>query len=88
MVRVELLHHEGCPRAEAARRVVEDCVRELGVHATVIDRLARYPSPSVLVDGVDVMGTPGDGTPVDACRLDVPTAERVADALRSASSSG
>jgi hypothetical protein len=39
----------------------------------------------VLVDGRDVMCAPGDGTPIEACRLDVPTRERVTDALRSAS---
>lgn len=84
-IRVELLHHEGCPLAAAARRVVDECVHELGVDAVVIEQIARYPSPSVLVDSIDVMGSPADDAPVDACRLDVPTHERVAAALRSAS---
>lgn len=87
-VRVEVLHHEGCPLFAAAMELVRDCVHELGVNAVIVERVARYPSPTVLVDGRDVMGVPGDGTPADACRLDVPTRERVADALRSASSSG
>ena len=86
-VRVEVLHHEACPLFTPALELVRDCVRELGVDAVVSERVARYPSPTVLVDGCDVMGVPGDGTPVDACRLDVPTRERLADALRSASSS-
>lgn len=85
-VRVEVLHHEGCPLFAPALELVRDCVRELGIDAIVSERVARYPSPTVLVDGRDVMGAPGDGTPVDACRLDVPTRERVADALRTASS--
>jgi hypothetical protein len=87
LVRVELLRHDGCPRAAQVRELVEDCVQELGVDAVVTDRVARYPSPSLLVDGVDVMGDPGDGVPVDACRLDVPTRVRVVAALRAASSS-
>ena len=86
-VHVEVLHHEGCPLFAPALELVRDCLRELGIDAVVSERVARYPSPTVLVDGRDVMGAPDDGTPVDACRLDVVTRERVADALRSASSS-
>ncbi|MFB9386494.1 alkylmercury lyase [Pseudonocardia petroleophila] len=86
-VRVEVLHHEGCPLFASALELVRDCVREEGVDAVISERVARYPSPTVLVDGRDVMGDPRDATDVDACRLDVPTRERVADALRSASSS-
>ncbi|HTK67466.1 MAG TPA: alkylmercury lyase [Pseudonocardia sp.] len=86
-VRVEVLHHDGCPRFPVALDLVRDCVLELGVDAVISERVARYPSPTVLVDGRDVMGVLGDGIPADACRLDVPTRERVAEALRSASSS-
>jgi hypothetical protein len=66
--------------------LVRDCLREVGVDAIVTARVAHYPSPTVLVEDRDVMGLPGGGVPVDACRLDVPTRERVAGALRSASS--
>lgn len=86
-VRVEVLHHEGCPLFTPAVALVRDCVRELGVDAVLTERVARYPSPTVLVDGRDVMGVPGDGTPADACRLDVPTRKRVIDALRAAAAS-
>jgi hypothetical protein len=55
-IRVELLHHEGCPLAAGARRVVDECVREVGVDAVVTEKIARYPSPSVLVDSIDAMG--------------------------------
>lgn len=85
VVRVEVLRHEGCPLAAAALDLVRDCVRELGVDAIVSERVARWPSPTVLVNGLDVMGVPVGGTPTDACRLDVPTRERVSDAVRSAS---
>jgi hypothetical protein len=86
-VRVELLHHEGCPLAPAARRVVDECIQQLDIDADVTDRVARYPSPTVLVNGVDVMGDPAITTEVDACRLDVPTRDRVTAALRAAASS-
>ena len=85
-VHVEVLHHEGCPLFASALELVRDCVRESGVDAVLSERVAQYPSPTVLVEGRDVMGVPGDGMPVDACRLDLPTRDRVVDALRSASS--
>jgi hypothetical protein len=86
-VRVELLRHEGYPMADDVRKLAEDCVQELSLDAVVTDRVARYPSPSLLVDGVDVMGAPGDSALLDACRLDVPIRARLAAALQAASSS-
>ena len=80
-MQIELLHHEGCPLADAARELVSDCLRQLGLDEPIIDRVARYPSPSVLVNGVDVMGVPSQVGGADACRLDVPTRDRVLAAL-------
>ena len=81
--RVELLTAPDCPNAEAARSLVAECLAESGLDASVVERVGRYRSPTILVDGVDVMGTPG---PVagDACRLDVPSRERVLAALTAA----
>jgi hypothetical protein len=39
-----------------------------------------YPSPSILVNGVDVMGDPGYR--VASCRLDVPTRAAILKTLR------
>lgn len=81
-MRIELLTSPGCPNADAARRVVTDCLATMGIDVPVIDRVGSYPSPTVLVDGVDVM-RPEAGAPIgDACRLDLPTSHRVLDALR------
>jgi alkylmercury lyase len=56
----------------------------LGLDMPIIDRIGRFASPTVLVDGVDVM-CPGAGAPIgDACRLDLPTPQHVLDALRAA----
>lgn len=52
---IELLTSPGCPNAKAARKVVTDCLTTLGIDVPIIDRVGRYPSPTVLVDGVDVM---------------------------------
>lgn len=80
-MRVELLLAPGCPHADAARPVVTDCLAQLGVTAPVVETVGRYPSPTVLVDGEDVMGRPAESQ-MDACRLDLPTSDRVAAALR------
>jgi hypothetical protein len=81
---VEFLASQGCPNAAAARRLLGDCLREVGIAQDVlVERIGGYPSPTVLVDGVDVM-TPGTELTADVCRLDLPTRERVLAALRSA----
>ncbi|MGV9294218.1 MULTISPECIES: alkylmercury lyase [Amycolatopsis] len=79
-IRVELLTAPDCPNADAARSLVTGCLAESGLDTTIVERVGRYRSPTILVDGVDVMGTPGS-VAGDACRLDVPTRERVLAAL-------
>jgi hypothetical protein len=81
-MRVELLLAPDCPHAELARTVLDGCLAQLGLTLAVHERVGDYPSPTVLVEGVDVMNdTPG--TPRgQACRLDVPTTPRVLAALR------
>jgi hypothetical protein len=79
-VRVALLTVPDCPNAEAARRTLRACLAELGIEAPVTERVGAFPSPSILVDGRDVMGRPAlTGA---TCRLDLPTRARVLAALR------
>src|SRR3954447_12140318 len=54
-MRVELLHFEGCPLAPAAYRLVRQCLTALGIPDPVLVRVGDWPSPTVLVDGTDVM---------------------------------
>ena len=76
-MRIELLSSPGCPHAVVAKNTITDCLSTLGIHVPIIDRVGRYPSPTVLVDGIDVM-RPETGAPIgDACRLDLPTPQRV-----------
>ena len=71
-----------CPNAATARAVLTRCLDRLGVAVPVQERVGDYPSPTILVGGVDVM-TEACGAPaVRACRLDVPTTSRVLAALR------
>jgi hypothetical protein len=81
-VRVELLTSPACPNAGGARALVDACLARLGLDVAVVERVGDYPSPTVLVNGVDVM-TPGrEVPPVRACRLDLPTAPRILRALQ------
>ncbi|WP_395308951.1 alkylmercury lyase [Mycobacterium sp. AMU20-3851] len=83
-MRVELLTSPECPTAAAARRLLAECLSEVGIaDDVVVERVGGYPSPTVLVDGVDVM-KPDTELAADACRLDLPTRDRVLAALISA----
>ncbi len=79
MVRVELQHVPGCPHADAARALLRECLAELELDVPFHDNEGEYPSPTILVDGEDVMGAPA--SQAAACRLDVPTRQRVLAAL-------
>jgi hypothetical protein len=82
-VRVEVLYAGDCPHAADALLLVRRCADRLGVPAiAVVAREGDYPSPTVLVDGRDVMGRPPAWT--RGCRLDLPTEERVLSALAEA----
>lgn len=79
---VELLLAPDCPNAAAARAVLAACLDRLGLDLPVRERVGAYASPTILVDGVDVMtGEPG-APPVQACRLDLPTQTQVLAALQ------
>ena len=83
MIQVELLHSADCPHVDSARRLLRTCLSEVGVEADIEEREGAYPSPTILVNGEDVMGRPP--TPEASCRLDIPTHERLLEALRVAS---
>ena len=81
-MRIELLTSPGCPNAETTRKILADCLSSLGIDEPIIDRVGTHPSPTVLIDGVDVM-RPAAKAPIgDACRLDLPTPQHILDALR------
>lgn len=71
-----------CPNVEPVRAAVHACLAELGLPPRVMERVGEFPSPSVLVNGVDVMQGGGHGGA--SCRLDLPTAGDVRAALRKA----
>jgi hypothetical protein len=78
-MKVELLYVPGCPNVNNARLLLRACLHEVGLEASIEEREGDYPSPTILLDGQDVMGSPA--SVAAACRLDVPTRERVLAAL-------
>ncbi|HCT77916.1 MAG TPA: alkylmercury lyase [Micromonosporaceae bacterium] len=86
-MRVELLLAPDCPLADAARLVVSESTNQLGLKVSVAERIGDFPSPTVLVDGIDVMTGSAGAQHIQACRLGVPTISRMLEALRQAISS-
>lgn len=85
-IRIELLSAPGCPNVEPTRSLLTSCLTELGLgDVALIERVGSFRSPTVLVNGVDVMSSTA-GPPVgDACRLDLPDRRRVLAAIRATS---
>jgi Alkylmercury lyase len=81
-VRVELRSVPDCPSLGQVREALYAALADLGLPAVVTEVVGDYPSPSVLINGVDVTGASGDGPA--ACRLDLPTGEQIRVALRRA----
>lgn len=77
---VELRSSPGCPNVDSVRRELFAVLAELGLPPEVNEVVGDFPSPTVLVNGVDVMG--GDGEGSAGCRLDLPSAEQIRAALR------
>ena len=80
-MRVELLHHHGCPYAHAAHQLIEQCLRTLAIATPILVRVGDNPSPTILINGIDVMRPTHPVAPGSACRLDVPTRDRLLDNL-------
>jgi len=80
-MQIEFLHFNGCPHVVETKQLLVDCLDEIGrVDVQIDDREGDFPSPSIIIDGRDVMGAPTIFAP--CCRLDPPTRERVLAALR------
>lgn len=81
---IEFLYFDGCARAPAARGLLDRCLEKLGLTIAVDARTWDGPSPTIRINGVDVMAVPPPH--VRACRLDIPTEEGLLDALERARS--
>ncbi|MFI7025103.1 alkylmercury lyase [Micromonospora sp. NPDC049900] len=79
---IELRSVPDCPNLGPARQALHAALADLALPPVVTELVGDYPSPSVLINGVDVMGGIGDGAA--SCRLDLPTDQRIRAALQHA----
>jgi hypothetical protein len=77
---IQLFYLPGCPHAEPARVLLRRCLARLGLELSVEENVGDYPSPTIMIHGVDVMGS--SGISGQACRIDVPTEEKLMAALQ------
>jgi hypothetical protein len=76
---LQILHVPDCPNVEDMRRRIERALTTLGLSATVAEIEGSFPSPTLLVNGTDVIPRPD--APLAACRLDLPSEAQIFAAL-------
>ncbi len=78
--RVHVLQVPGCPLVDRLRQLLDECSAAAGVRLDVEVLVGDYPSPTLVVGGLDVAtgAPPGQGA---YCRLDLPTRTQVLEAL-------
>jgi hypothetical protein len=80
--RLQILQVADCPLVGRLVDEVRACFTNCGVREQVEIVVGDYPSPTLVVDGVDVStGRPVQGGP--CCRLDLPSSEQICDAVLS-----
>ena len=78
-MKIELLSVPDCPNVSRVRALLHTCVDRQEMRVEVVERVGDFPSPTVLIDGIDIMGAPvGTGA---RCRLDLPAEEQILAAL-------
>lgn len=82
-VRVEILHVPECALLQRARELVATGLAATSVPGATVECVpGDYPSPTILVNGMDVSGR--DLAPGAVCRLDLPSEEQLRAALAQA----
>ena len=83
-IRAHILQVPDCPLVEELHALVVECLTSLGTEGTVETTVGGYPSPTLVIDGLDV----ATGRPVEdrvCCRLDLPSRQQVLAALQRSS---
>lgn len=79
-MRIQLWHGPDCPLAERLRTSLHQCLRRTETPAEVEESVGDYPSPTLVIDGLDV--ATGRAPASEACcRLDLPTDTQIQAAL-------
>ena len=102
-MRIEILYFDGCPHHAPTVELARDVITELGLDAEIqevavhnesdADRMHFIGSPSVRVDGADIVpGADDQGRFGLACRMyggsGIPPRELILDAIRQGGSDG
>lgn len=86
-MKIQLLHVPDCPLTDQLHARLSECVGHAGVSVEVEQREGVYPSPTLLINGLDAAtghALSGDALASDACcRLDLPAHDQIIAALRS-----
>jgi len=80
---VQILHVPDCPLVDQLRTLLDDCMLRAGMQPVVETVSGSYPSPTLLINGIDV-ATGRPPTDQVCYRLDVPTREQIVTALQKA----
>jgi hypothetical protein len=79
-MKIEFVSFPGCPNAEVVRDRLRACLVRLGLPDESVAHVSRadYPSPSILVDGKDVLG---EAVACSSCRVALPSEAEIMLAL-------
>ena len=77
---VQVLQVPGCPVVGGLLDLVRGAGADAGVRVAVQVLVGDYPSPTLVVDGLDV-ATGRAVAATTCCRLDLPTRRQIVDAL-------
>lgn len=84
-IQIQILHVPGCPHVEPVRRVLQDILARSGLSTAIEETEGPYPSPTLLINGIDVTGRAvdieGSAHLEASCRLDPPTEAQILAAL-------
>src|SRR5437588_10313852 len=81
-LRICILHVPGCPLVSRLRTDVEIGLASVGARAVIEEIEGSYPSPTLLIDGIDATGQALSSD--QGCRLDLPAREQIVVAIRAA----
>jgi hypothetical protein len=79
-IHIQLLHVPDCQRVDRVRAALKSVLAKTSVRMAFEDIEGPYPSPTLLINGIDVTGRRRDPGP--SCRLDLPTEDDIVVALR------
>jgi len=97
-MKIELIYFNGCPNINLARENIKKALADIGdkikwdeweqSDPNAPDYIRQYGSPTILVNGKDVVGSPSDTCSANSCRLYENGSAPSIDIIKSAINSG